>query len=128
VVERGTSGFAARLKKLRGEAGLTQAELAERAGMHPRGIAKLEQGDRPSPSWDTVRALARALGVTCLAFDDGGDLPPPGKEDRDQGGAEQAEGDGPGKTPGRRKRKDGPSDTGSTGTGEQKPRRKGKKP
>jgi transcriptional regulator with XRE-family HTH domain len=78
MVERGTSGFAARLKQLRAEAGLSQAELARKAGMHPRGVAKLEQGERPSPSWDTVRALARALGVSCEAFDDGSTPAPEG--------------------------------------------------
>lgn len=62
--------FASRLKELREGAGLTQAALAERAGMHKLGVAKLEQGLR-EPTWATVRALAKALGVTCLAFDAG---------------------------------------------------------
>ena len=59
--------FASRLKQLREEAGLTQPELAERAGMNQFGIAKLEQGVR-KPTWETVQALARALGVDCTAF------------------------------------------------------------
>jgi transcriptional regulator with XRE-family HTH domain len=61
------SAFAARLKALRGAAGLTQEQLADAAGMHKLGIAKLEQGLR-EPTWATVQALARALGVTCLDF------------------------------------------------------------
>jgi hypothetical protein len=35
--------------------------------MNRFGIAKLEQGVR-EPSWATVQALARALGLDCLAF------------------------------------------------------------
>ena len=62
------SGFAARLRSLREAAGFTQSELAERAGLHKLGVAKLEQGLR-EPAWATVQALARALGVTCGAFE-----------------------------------------------------------
>jgi transcriptional regulator with XRE-family HTH domain len=61
------SGFAIRLKELREKAGLSQAALAELAGMNRFGIAKLEQGAR-EPSWSTVQAIARALGVSCEAF------------------------------------------------------------
>lgn len=64
MVER----FAARLRELREEAGLSRKELAERAGMKSEaGIRDLEQGRR-SPSWETVLALAAALGVDCTAF------------------------------------------------------------
>jgi transcriptional regulator with XRE-family HTH domain len=61
------SPFGVKLKVLREAAGLTQGQLAEQAGMHKFGIAKLEQGTR-EPSWDTVQALAKALGTNCLAF------------------------------------------------------------
>src|SRR5262245_11434708 len=61
--------FADRLKQLREAAGLTQPELADRASMNRFGVAKLEQGVR-EPSWATVQALARALGVSVLAFAD----------------------------------------------------------
>ena len=64
-----TTSFAERLKALRESAHLTQPELAARAGMNRFGIAKLEQGVR-EPSWATVQALARALGVSILAFTD----------------------------------------------------------
>lgn len=60
--------FARRLKELREAAGLTQKELAEKAGLHLGGVFKLEQGVN-EPSWATVRALTRALGVDCKAFD-----------------------------------------------------------
>src|SRR5579872_1832895 len=42
--------FPERLKELRQEKGLTQKELAERAGVSPRAVAKWEQGDR-EPAW-----------------------------------------------------------------------------
>jgi transcriptional regulator with XRE-family HTH domain len=60
--------FASLLKGLRERAGLTQTRLAERAGMNQFGIARLEQGVR-EPTWQTVQALARALGVSCSAFE-----------------------------------------------------------
>jgi transcriptional regulator with XRE-family HTH domain len=60
--------FGERLRQLREGAGLTQPELAGKAGMHRMGVAKLEQGVR-QPSWDTVQRLARALGLTCSAFE-----------------------------------------------------------
>jgi transcriptional regulator with XRE-family HTH domain len=55
--------FAGRLKELREQASLTQQQLAERAGMNRFGIAKLEQGVT-KPWWESVLALATALGVT----------------------------------------------------------------
>src|SRR5689334_11739691 len=61
------SSFGGRLKLLRERARLSQRELADKAGMHQFGVAKLEQGLR-EPSWATVQALAEALGVDCLAF------------------------------------------------------------
>jgi DNA-binding XRE family transcriptional regulator len=59
--------FASRLRQLREAAGLTQVQLAERAGPHLHGITKLEQGNR-EPAWSPVLALAEALGVDCMAF------------------------------------------------------------
>ena len=61
------SHFGARLRELRESSGLTQAQLAERAGLHPQGVVKLERGER-EPAWATVVALAEALGVDCRAF------------------------------------------------------------
>jgi transcriptional regulator with XRE-family HTH domain len=62
------SNFAGRLKELRQAAGLTQKQLAEKAGMALGGINKLEQGVN-RPSWESVLALAEALGVDCRAFE-----------------------------------------------------------
>jgi transcriptional regulator with XRE-family HTH domain len=50
------------LKALRDKAGLTQAKLAQKAGLSAQAIAALEQGTR-TPTWETVRRLAMALGV-----------------------------------------------------------------
>jgi transcriptional regulator with XRE-family HTH domain len=62
-----STGFAGRLKALRSDAGLTQARLAELAGLHPLAIAKLERGER-EPTWATVLAIAKALNVSVSAF------------------------------------------------------------
>jgi transcriptional regulator with XRE-family HTH domain len=60
--------FGARLKQLREQAGLSQQELATKAGLHRFGVAKLERGER-EPTWDTVQKLTQALGVKCAAFE-----------------------------------------------------------
>ena len=50
------------LRRLRDARGLTQAALAERAGLSRIFIAKVEAGDR-LPSWSTFDRLARLLGA-----------------------------------------------------------------
>jgi transcriptional regulator with XRE-family HTH domain len=60
--------FAGRLRELREAAGLTQLQLAERAGVERGAVARWEAGTR-EPGWSNVLALARALGVECGAFD-----------------------------------------------------------
>ena len=52
------------LRSLRVRAGLTQEELAERAGLTPHAISALERGARTRPYPHTVRALGEALGLT----------------------------------------------------------------
>ena len=54
--------FGARLRGLREEAGLSQEELAERAGVSSHAVSALERGTRTRPYPHTVRALADALG------------------------------------------------------------------
>jgi len=54
--------FSLQLRRLREKAGLTQGELAERAGLSVQAISALEKGFR-SPSWDTVQRLAVALEI-----------------------------------------------------------------
>lgn len=51
------------LRSLRERAGLTQEELAERAGVTPHAISALERGARTRPYPHTVRSLADGLGL-----------------------------------------------------------------
>jgi transcriptional regulator with XRE-family HTH domain len=69
-----SSRFAERLRELRTAAGLSQTELAEKAGMTQGAVGHLERGTR-EPQWASVVALADALGVSCEAFR----KPPDGK-------------------------------------------------
>jgi predicted ATPase/DNA-binding XRE family transcriptional regulator len=55
------SSFGALLRRYREAAGLTQEELAARAGLSVRGISDLERGLRQTPRRDTVELLADAL-------------------------------------------------------------------
>jgi transcriptional regulator with XRE-family HTH domain len=59
--------FARRLTELREAAGLSQYEVAKRAGVTRQTLSRLEMGESV-PSWPTVQALAKALGVSCEAF------------------------------------------------------------
>lgn len=61
------AGFGPRLRELREAAGLTQSQLAEKAGLHPQGVVKLEREER-EPTWATVLALADAMGVPLETF------------------------------------------------------------
>jgi tetratricopeptide (TPR) repeat protein/transcriptional regulator with XRE-family HTH domain len=56
------TGFGERLRADRVAAGLTQEELAERAGLSSRAIGDLERGVTRRPRRDTVRSIARAFG------------------------------------------------------------------
>jgi predicted ATPase/DNA-binding XRE family transcriptional regulator len=56
--------FGARLRRLRESAGLTQEELASRAGLTPNGVSALERGQRKRPYPHTVRSLSDALGLS----------------------------------------------------------------
>ena len=53
-----------RLKELRALAGLTQQELATKAGLSISGVVQVELGKIPDPRVSTLAALARALGCT----------------------------------------------------------------
>jgi transcriptional regulator with XRE-family HTH domain len=92
------------LRQLREAAGLSQAELAERAGMHRFGVAKIERGERV-PGWDTVLALGKALGVPCTAFEAEGGAQGSAEQPRGPGRPKKAaEGAAPKKTAGRRRK------------------------
>lgn len=51
------------LKKLRAASGMTQEELAERAGISARTVSDLERGLRTAVHKETARRLASALGL-----------------------------------------------------------------
>ncbi len=61
-----------RLRALRVAAGLTQAELARRTGIHRPNIARVEAG-RHTPSLDTLARIAHAIGVSATQVLDGSD-------------------------------------------------------
>ncbi|GAV22428.1 helix-turn-helix domain-containing protein [Carboxydothermus pertinax] len=56
-----------KLKKLREDMGLTQAELANQAGVSPGLIGQIEQG-KVQPSLKTIEKLAEVLGTTPCYF------------------------------------------------------------
>ncbi|MFC0529911.1 BTAD domain-containing putative transcriptional regulator [Phytohabitans kaempferiae] len=60
----GKAGFSAALRALRERAGLTQQDLADRAGLSVGGLRDLEQGRVAAPRPATLRRLAASLGVS----------------------------------------------------------------
>ncbi|HVF01228.1 MAG TPA: tetratricopeptide repeat protein [Rubrobacteraceae bacterium] len=58
------ASFGAQLRRLRESAGLTQEELASRAGLAPKAVGALERGERKRPYPHTVRSLADALDLS----------------------------------------------------------------
>jgi predicted ATPase/DNA-binding XRE family transcriptional regulator len=63
VAEQDAPGFGGLLRQLRADAGLTQEELAEAAGLSPRSVSDLERGINLTARKDTARLLADALGL-----------------------------------------------------------------
>ena len=63
MAEQPVLGFAGLLRQLRAEARLTQEELAEAAGLSPRGVSDLERGINRTARKDTAVLLAGALGL-----------------------------------------------------------------
>src|SRR2546422_3484867 len=59
-----------RIRALRNERELQQRQLAEKAELTPSMVSQIESG-RLTPSLNTLRKLADALGVTIAAFFDG---------------------------------------------------------
>src|SRR5262245_47359392 len=64
----GDKVFAGLLKRRRNAAGLSQPQLAEKAGLSLAAVRHRAQGRR-EPTYPTLLQLARALGVTLNAFD-----------------------------------------------------------
>lgn len=59
--------FGAGVKVRRRELGLTQDDLAEKAGMHRTNLAEMERGTR-SPSLRSVEKLTGALEISISEF------------------------------------------------------------
>jgi predicted transcriptional regulator len=53
--------LAAHVRRTRAELGLTQTELAKRAGIHQGDLSRIERGEC-DPRWSTVQRLSAALG------------------------------------------------------------------
>ncbi len=64
VAEGLAPGFGGLLRRLRGDAGLTQEELAEAASLSPRSVSDLERGINLTARKETARLLADALQLT----------------------------------------------------------------
>ncbi len=84
--------FADRLQALRERAGFTQYRLAQLSRLSKQTLSRLELG-LTQPSWETVQALARGLGVSVEAFviepEDLPEVPPvkfPGRPRREPAG------------------------------------------
>jgi transcriptional regulator with XRE-family HTH domain len=70
------SQLAAQLKVLREERDLTQEDLADKIGTKQAGISRLENVNYSSWKTETLRKLARALGVRLkISFEEFGTLP-----------------------------------------------------
>jgi len=60
----------AEIKKVRTDAGMTQAELASLIGVRQPAIVRIEQGQNV-PTWRTLEKIANALNVKVnVSFDD----------------------------------------------------------
>jgi transcriptional regulator with XRE-family HTH domain len=57
------SPFSSELRRLRFAAGMTQVELARRAGLHRRVVEWAESTLRTEPKPETIAALERGLGM-----------------------------------------------------------------
>lgn len=53
------------LRRLREDRGLTREALAFHAGLTTGSLARIELG-QSSPGWDTIRKVAKALGVSLV--------------------------------------------------------------
>jgi transcriptional regulator with XRE-family HTH domain len=64
VASRGADqALAGALRHLREARGVTQEEVAHRAGLTVTAVARVERG-RTDPAWSTVLRIADALGVS----------------------------------------------------------------
>jgi transcriptional regulator with XRE-family HTH domain len=63
-------GIGERVRLLRKQKGLTQAQLADASGLSRTGLGDIERGKRV-PMYDTLAKLSKGLGVSvALLFDE----------------------------------------------------------
>lgn len=62
--KREASGVARSLRAARIAAGMTMAEVAERAGMTKQAVLRVESGVNSNPKVDTLLRIAKAVGKT----------------------------------------------------------------
>lgn len=66
ITNRPVSAFSKRTSaKAREKAELTQAEVAERSGVHVNHYARIERGEE-NPSFEKLQAIMKALGIKSL--------------------------------------------------------------
>ena len=63
-VEEHQTHIGKHIKDRREAAGMTQQDLAVKAGLSVSNLSQIEQGKKEDPRISTVSALARTLGVT----------------------------------------------------------------
>ena len=63
--------FGAKLRALRDDANMTQAQLAQKLGVSPAYLSSLEHGKRGRPSWAIVQQVIEIFG---LIWDDAEEL------------------------------------------------------
>jgi transcriptional regulator with XRE-family HTH domain len=90
--------FAARLRDLREQAGLTTYALAKKCGLTKQALYRLEEGTN-EPTWQTVQLLAAALGVSCEQFTDPSLQPPASEPARPRGRPKKRESQAEAETP-----------------------------
>jgi transcriptional regulator with XRE-family HTH domain len=57
-----------KLRQAREKAGLTQADLAEKAGVNPNYYATVERGEN-NPSFEKLQKILKVLGIKSLDID-----------------------------------------------------------
>lgn len=58
------TNIADNVRKARKKAGLSQDKLAREAGVAYNTVVKIESGENKNPTIDTLRSIAKALGVS----------------------------------------------------------------
>lgn len=57
----GTQKLGKNIKKARLKAGLTQAQVAEKAGIHVNYFARIERGEELNPSYEVLKEIVKVL-------------------------------------------------------------------